>query len=585
MAVNDSIARTLAAIQKDPPSPADDITTLRHDLRTLLNHVIGYGEMLIQTAEEKSFPELIRGLDDVCAIARSILVTLNASSAARLTGRHLQTLGGRLLETGQRLTSMIEDLRSLPMVNQDAEIEGDLEKLYSAAKSLIQFANKLAEYPVCAQPEVAAPVAPAFAAVIVPPIVIPQPEIVRPSAQPGSDSRGLLLVVDDNEGNRDMLTRRLQREGYSVVQAEGGHQALRMVREQDFDLVLLDIMMPEIDGMAVLRQMKQDPELKEIPVIMISAVEDTASVVHCLETGAEDFLPKPFNPVILRARVNALMERKRLRDTEKRRTSELEQAIEEAHRQRKIAEDLLLNILPERVAAELRERGEVDPMYFEDATIVFTDFVGFTRSTEELSAEELVCLLHQYFTGFDEIITRYGLEKLKTIGDSYMFASGLPTHSSSHPVDAVLAAFEMVGFVRQMAADNKGPGWQVRIGVHTGPVIAGVVGIRKFAFDVWGDTVNFGSRVESSGAPNRVNLSDRTYSRVKDFFRCEHRGKVKTKEGRDADMYFAESVSSALLKDAAVSWPPPAFRRRYRVYFQKEPRAFPSPSLQEVTTP
>jgi class 3 adenylate cyclase len=316
---------------------------------------------------------------------------------------------------------------------------------------------------------------------------------------------------------------------------------------------------------------------------MISAVEDTASVVHCIETGAEDFLPKPFNPVILRARVNALMERKRLRDTEKRRTAELEQAIGEAERQHKIAEDLLLNILPERVARELQERGEVDPMYFEDATIVFTDFVGFTRSTEELSAEELVCLLHEYFTGFDEIIARYGLEKLKTIGDSYMFASGLPTHSSSHPVDAVLAAFEMVGFVRQMAADNKGPGWQVRIGVHTGPVIAGVVGIRKFAFDVWGDTVNFGSRVESSGAPNRVNLSDRTYSRVKDFFRCEHRGKVKTKEGRDADMYFAESVAPGLMKDAASSWPPPAFRRRYRVYFQKEPRAFPKPSLQEVT--
>ena len=172
-------------------------------------------------------------------------------------------------------------------------------------------------------------------------------------------------------------------------------------------------------------------------------------------------------------------------------------------------------------------------MYFEDVTIGFTDFVGFTLATEKLAAEEIVGLLHEYFTAFDRIVSRYGLEKMKTIGDSYMFVSGMPDRRPSHPVDAVLAALEMVETVRTMARPDEGIEWQMRVGLHTGPVIAGVVGIHKFAFDVWGDSVNFSSRMESSGAPNRVNLSERTYSRVKDFVRCTPRGRVVTKDGRE----------------------------------------------------
>src|SRR5262249_35761018 len=154
-----------------------------------------------------------------------------------------------------------------------------------------------------------------------------------------------------------------------------------------------------------------------------------------------------------------------------------------------------------------------------DVTILFSDFVGFTRATEELAAEDLVNLLQTYFTAFDRIVARYGLEKLKTIVDSYMLAGGLPERNPSHPVDTVMAAFEMIRTVEDLSS-QEAP-WRVRIGIHTGPVIAGVVGITKFAFDVWGETVNLSSRMESSGEPNRINLSARTYSRVKDFFQCE----------------------------------------------------------------
>ena len=243
--------------------------------------------------------------------------------------------------------------------------------------------------------------------------------------------------------------------------------------------------------------------------------------------------------------------------------------------EKRVSESLLLNILPGEVADELRAKGLVSPKYFEDVTILFTDFVGFTLSTEKLAAEELVELLHDYFTAFDQIVAHYRLEKMKTIGDSYMCISGLPLRNPAHPVDMVMAAFEMLEAVRERQRPDRLAQWKVRIGIHTGPVIAGVVGINKFAFDIWGDTVNYSSRMESSGEANRINLSERTYSRVKDFFQCEHRGKVLTKEKRELDMYFANGILPTLLNGSDQT-PPPAFVRRYNVYFQKDPPSFPA---------
>jgi class 3 adenylate cyclase len=355
--------------------------------------------------------------------------------------------------------------------------------------------------------------------------------------------------------------------------AETGRQALRMARRYSFDLILLDIMMPEMDGIMVLAELRNDPKLRRLPVVMITAVDDIESVVRCIELGADDYLMKPFNPVLLRARVNALLERKRLQDNELRKAAELQAAFREVEQQKDKTDALLLNILPPVVARELQTDGCVQPMYFEDVTIVFADFVGFTLSTEQLPADELVNILNQYFTAFDNVMKRYGIEKLKTIGDCYMFAGGLPVRSPSHPVDAILAAFDMLRVTEQMA--KEGPvTWQLRIGVHTGPVVAGVVGLHKFAFDIWGDAVNFSSRMEASGAPGRVNLSPNTYARIKDFFSCEKRGKITIKDGREVEMYFVNSIASGLVATRNES-PFASFKRRYRTYFRKELQAFP----------
>lgn len=237
---------------------------------------------------------------------------------------------------------------------------------------------------------------------------------------------------------------------------------------------------------------------------------------------------------------------------------ELFEQKREVLKQQQLAETLLLNTLPAEIATELKEKGAVDPRYHEDVTVLFTDFQGFTLSTEKLAADELVRALHGYFSAFDSVVQTYGLEKLKTIGDSYMCVAGLPKRQPSHAVDALLAAFGIIEAVVQGQARGLPP-WSIRIGVHTGPVISGVVGIRKFAFDIWGESVNFASRIESSGHPNRINLSASTYARVKDFFECEHRGRVLTKEGREFDMYFALRPLDSLT--------PKTFASRYESYF------------------
>jgi adenylate cyclase len=385
--------------------------------------------------------------------------------------------------------------------------------------------------------------------------------------------QGLILIVDDNEGNRDVLSRRLLRDGCDVMLAESGRQALRMAARYDFDIVLLDIMMPEMDGYTVLTKLKEHPTLRHLRVIMITAVDEIESVVRCIELGADDYLLKPFNPTLLRARISALLERKRLREEEARNAAELESALAKVTSEQAKGKELLLNILPLSIAQELQENGVVEPMYFEDVTVAFADFVGFTLSTVELPAEDLVNALHGYFTAFDRIMVRYALEKLKTIGDCYMWAGGLPVRSPSHPVDMILTAFEMVRTVQELA--HKGPvDWKVRIGVNTGPIIAGVVGTHKFAFDIWGDTVNFSSRMEASGAPQRINISANTFSRVKDFFQCEKRDKIVLKDGREVETYFVNGIALSFRTNKDQS-PVKAFRQRYRTYFRKELPAFP----------
>ncbi|MGB6037878.1 MAG: adenylate/guanylate cyclase domain-containing protein [Cryomorphaceae bacterium] len=232
------------------------------------------------------------------------------------------------------------------------------------------------------------------------------------------------------------------------------------------------------------------------------------------------------------------------------------------HRTNKIIEkekersdELLLNILPHETAEELKANGKATPKYYENASVLFTDFQGFTKIAEQLAPQDLVEELNQCFSAFDTIITKYKLEKIKTIGDSYMCASGLPTKMPENALEIVKAALEIRDYMLTHHKERISQGheaWDLRIGVHTGPLVAGVVGKNKFAYDIWGDTVNTASRMETSGVTGHVNISGATYEQVKDYFVCTHRGKIKAKNKGEVDMYLVEGYKEAF-KPASVA--------------------------------
>lgn len=235
-----------------------------------------------------------------------------------------------------------------------------------------------------------------------------------------------------------------------------------------------------------------------------------------------------------------LYNRNRLKTKSNKELTEKNAIIEH---ERKRSDELLMNILPESTAQELKSTGSARAKQYDSVSVLFTDFKNFTQIAEKLTAEELVAELDTCFRGFDEITEKYGIEKIKTIGDAYMCAGGIPVENSTHPADTVNAALEMIQFLHhyQLPKIQQGlPYFQVRIGIHTGPVVAGVVGTRKFAYDIWGDTVNLAARMESSGEPGKVNISETTFELVKDQFNCVHRGKIEAKNKGQIDMYFVE---------------------------------------------
>ncbi|MDX2306503.1 MAG: adenylate/guanylate cyclase domain-containing protein [Microscillaceae bacterium] len=230
------------------------------------------------------------------------------------------------------------------------------------------------------------------------------------------------------------------------------------------------------------------------------------------------------------------------------------------------SEKLLLNILPSEVAEELKTYGKAEVRQYEMVSVLFADIKGFTTASEKLPPAQVVSILEIFFTAFDEIISKYNIEKIKTIGDAYMCAAGIPIPNTSNPIDLVLAALEIQRFMKEHNRElldfptEELPFWEVRIGINTGPLIAGVIGHKKFSYDIWGDTVNTASRLESSGEVNRVNISGTTYEMIKDFFDCEYRGKIDAKGKGKIDMYFVNAIKKELSLDQSGLLPNHLFK-------------------------
>jgi class 3 adenylate cyclase len=303
-----------------------------------------------------------------------------------------------------------------------------------------------------------------------------------------------------------------------------------MMRSQPLDLVLLDIMMPQMNGYQVLEALKADQSLRYIPVIMSSAVNDIESVVRCIELGAEDYLSKPFNPVLLRARINACLEKKRLRDQERAYLKKLADEQEKS-------EQLLLNILPKAIAERLKRGESTIADSFDDVTVLFGDIANFTKLSADLSPAELVEILNRIFSRFDELADKYHLEKIKTLGDAYMVVGGLPTPQADHVEAIAEMALDMQQIIGQFSL-KEGEPLQMRIGINTGPVEAGVIGMKKFTYDLWGDTVNTANRMESHGISGKIQVTATTYERLKEKYLLEERGTITVKGKGQMLTYF-----------------------------------------------
>jgi class 3 adenylate cyclase len=319
-----------------------------------------------------------------------------------------------------------------------------------------------------------------------------------------SDGRPRILIVDDDDNNRYTLERRLRQfVDAEIGIAKNGREALELLGREAFDLVLLDVHMPEMDGYTVLEQMQSDMRLREVPVIMVSAADDLESVIRCIKLGAVDYVSKPVKADLLRARVEATLAHKRLRDQEAGFLSRMQQ-------EKKRADGLLHSLLPKNIAGELMARNTMAPRRYENVAVLFCDIVGFTPYCDRNTPEQVVGELDALIARFEDVVERHRLEKIKTIGDAFMATAGMLEYVENPALTAAECGLAMIE-----AASNGGGPWQVRVGVHQGPVVAGLMGRRSFLFDLWGDTVNVAARVTEHAEPNSVALTGSTWLNVR----------------------------------------------------------------------
>ena len=339
-----------------------------------------------------------------------------------------------------------------------------------------------------------------------------------------STAPGRLLVVDDNKVNRLLLGRGLEQQGHQVAFAENGRQALEMLRQSKFDLVLLDIQMPEMDGYQVLEALTGDLGLRDLPVIITSALEELDSVVRCIEMGAEDYLTKPVNPVLLRARIGASLEKKRLRDQQ---------------------HELVRRFATAEVAQDLEESGFALGGRFVDASVMFSDIRGFTTLTESQSPADTIELLNTYYTLMFEAITGQGGVVNQMVGDGLMAIFGAPLPLPNHGEQAVLAALEMIEMIELFNLDQAAfgrPTIRIGVGIATGQVIAGYTGTqRRATYTCVGDTVNLAARLEAytkvAGQP--ILIDECTYQNLNQTIRVENLGPAQIKGKAQEVMIYA----------------------------------------------
>jgi class 3 adenylate cyclase len=344
-------------------------------------------------------------------------------------------------------------------------------------------------------------------------------------SEAASPSRGTVMIVDDEEQNRTLLRDPLEVRGYNVIEVENGIRALQKVEEEVPDVILLDLMMPKMDGFEVCRRLKKYWKAAHVPIIVLTALSDRKERLMGIEAGANDFLTKPVDVQDVVLRVNNAVYTKRLHDL--------------LQVEREKSERLLRNMLPRQIAERMKG-GELNIAdHHADATLLVADLVGFTALTASIDPVQIVSLLNEIFSAFDVLAEKRNLEKIKIIGDAYMVAGGIHSHHDDHAEAVAGLALELQKQVEQFNHQYN-ISFRIRIGVHTGPLVAGVIGRKSFAYDVWGETVNTVCRLEATGEAGKIQISESTYKRLKEKYKFKPAHKVALKDHGTISAYWLE---------------------------------------------
>jgi adenylate cyclase len=381
-----------------------------------------------------------------------------------------------------------------------------------------------------------------------------------------------ILIVDDLDANVQLLARALRSAGYlSIDTTTDPQQVCDMHSSNRYDLILLDLQMPGKDGFQVMEGLKEIEPDGYLPVLVVTA--QPAHKLRALQAGAKDFVSKPIDLVEVKARVHNMLEVRLLHTRLRKHAVVLQQTLHEVEKshelirsqseevkrlydrmlvEQKLSDRLLLNVLPGPIADRLKGRREdltggfpdVIADSFSDVTVLFADIVGFSRFSHRVSPERLVDLLNEIFSDYDTLADTHGLEKIKSIGDAYMAAAGLPIPVDDHALRAGNMALDMLDAVARFN-ERSGYDLQIRIGLNSGPVVAGVIGRRKFIYDLWGATVNAASRMESHGLAGRIQISEATRTRLGTSFLLEDRGMLEVKDMGQQQTWFLTGRASA----------------------------------------
>jgi class 3 adenylate cyclase/CheY-like chemotaxis protein len=515
-----------------PPLPREVLRNLRHELRTPLNHILGYSEFLIEDAEDREASELIPALEAIHDPAQQALsVVIDLLDAAKLEAG----TGGPYAACAA-LAPLVEEINARGAALETQAVALGMEKVLADVRRIVTAAQQLRELVHQGLEPGALPRAPDVGDQSAGTLARMAPEDML---SPNHLAAATILVVDDNEFNRDMLEKRLVLLGHTVITAENGRQALDLLATAAVDLMLLDIMMPVMNGYEVLEVRRADPRLRDVPCLVISAVDELDSVVRCVEMGAEDYLPKPFNPVLLRARIGACLEKKRLRDQEKGHLATIErQADELAGWNRTLEERVAQQVAELERLARLRrflapQLAEVivssgDESILEshrrEVTVVFTDLRGFTNFAVEAEPEEVMAVLREYHQAMGELIFEYEGTLERFAGDGLMVFFNDPIPCDDHAARAVRMAVAMRDAVTALARGWRKRGYQLGfgVGIAQGYATLGKVGFEgRFDYAAIGTVTNTASRLCDEAQSGQILLNGRAYLAVEDEVEAE----------------------------------------------------------------